>query len=245
MLDKIDFVNSLDVNSNLPMLDSGRLITSTTDKPSGYIVAGSLVSFVSGISAQSQKDVLNSTLLAQLAANKKFNRETQTQAWYEFYRTVLENVGWTLQGFNFSRVSASGSSFTADRVVIELIAALATGDQVTILKATMDALKKLNDSDGRLVLFEQGSHSASKGNFQMAAAQEENEALALTMGAFHFKTTQNVTRVLWFSYSSSDTEFYQSGQGMTLNKDVYARVRNAIIDKLGDKAERFVAELEI
>src|SRR5690349_9812246 len=59
----------------------------------GYVNDGSLVSFVAGLTAQQKSDTLNSVLLAQLAANTKFNRETQTRDWYDFFRTVLENVG--------------------------------------------------------------------------------------------------------------------------------------------------------
>src|SRR5262245_44005572 len=61
-----------------------------TDRAQGaYVAEGSTVSFVAGVSAQHQADILNSTLLAQLAANKKYDREVATREWYDFYKTVL------------------------------------------------------------------------------------------------------------------------------------------------------------
>jgi hypothetical protein len=42
---------------------------------------------------------MNSTLLAQLAANQKANRLTNPAGWYEAYRTVLENLYWTITAF--------------------------------------------------------------------------------------------------------------------------------------------------
>ena len=56
-----------------------------------------MVTFVDGLSGQQKEDVLNSTLLAQLTANRKHDRERDTGAWYDAYRGVLEQVGWASQ----------------------------------------------------------------------------------------------------------------------------------------------------
>src|SRR3569832_920920 len=64
---------------------------------STFIAGGSVVSFASGVSGQNQKDVLNSTLLAQLACDKQYDREKQITEWYKFYHSILENVGWVVQ----------------------------------------------------------------------------------------------------------------------------------------------------
>src|SRR5216683_1057876 len=68
--------------------DSQQVLVPKIDQPSAYVNAGSVVSFVSGVSSRNQTDVLNTTLLAQLAANKKFDREIDTVNWYKFYRSV-------------------------------------------------------------------------------------------------------------------------------------------------------------
>jgi hypothetical protein len=211
----------------------------------GYVVSGSLQSFVAGVSPQSQRDALNSTLLAQLAANNRFDRERDTESWYRFYREVLENVGWVLQGFQFHRISASGSSFSMDEVVLDLIAGLASGDEIAAAQATMDALRALRGNDGRLVLFESSSHSAQAGNFQIGVCTETGGILAMKMGAFYFSTSQSVTNVLWFRFSDTNTYAYKGGQAMSLNKQIYSQVRSAVVTKLGDKAQRFVQDLDI
>jgi hypothetical protein len=74
-------------DSRLPNTAPHPVRFDTTD--SGYVDAGSLISFVAGVSAENRADILNSTLLAQLAANKQYNREQQTQEWYGMYREVL------------------------------------------------------------------------------------------------------------------------------------------------------------
>jgi hypothetical protein len=246
--EKIDYINTLELSDiSEPGGAYLRQLLASEDSPrAGFVCGGSLVSFVAGVSRQSQHDALNSTLLAQLAANRKYDREADTVNWYKFYRDVLENVGWVVQGFDFTKLHASGSSFTVDKVVLDIIASLATGGaDLAAVEATLKAAKALKGSDGRLVLFEQSSHSLKQGNFQIGLATEYGGALALGIAAMYFSTQQNVTSILWFSFSNSETDLYKGGQRMTLNLDVYRQVRQAIIDKLGDKAERFVKDLDI
>ena len=45
--------------------------------------------------------MLNSTLFAQLAANKKHDRQNETTEWYNYYKYVLETVGWNVQSFEY------------------------------------------------------------------------------------------------------------------------------------------------
>jgi hypothetical protein len=73
VMSAVEFVESLD----LAEIDKpgatylSHLLNLSTYPRAGFVVSGSLQSFVAGVSAQSQRDALNSTLLAQLAANKQ------------------------------------------------------------------------------------------------------------------------------------------------------------------------------
>lgn len=236
---RVNFIESLE------LADLATTGMRTLGGPSGFVVNGSTISFVANISLQNQQDVLNSTLLAQLAATKKFDRENQTIEWYQFYRTVLENVGWVIQEFSFDKFNASGSQFSVDKVVLEILAAIASDDEMAIVQKTIEALKALDNGDGRLVLFESTSHSMQRGNFQIGIATDVGGVVAMKVGAFHFSTTNNVTKVLWFSFSDSDTSFHKSAQTVSLNQQIYSRVRGAVLTKLGDKAKDFVKDLEI
>ncbi len=65
------------------------------------------------------------------------------------------------------------------------------------------------------------------------------------IGSFYFKSHDVKVNFLWAHFKYSDMELYQGGQTITLNEDTYARVRQQIIDKLGDRAEQYVADLDI
>ena len=130
--------------------------------------------------------------------------------------------------------------------MLEIIASLATGNEVAVLKATLDAMRKMSNDDKRIVLFDShGSHS-SKGNFQVyPCSQSPNGDVSLTLGAFYFNATQKDTNFLFFHWSSSSTQLYKGVQKAVLNTEVYAAVRSSIVEKLGDNAVSLVASIDI
>lgn len=245
--DRISYIQSLDIGE--PALAvAGRkklAFVAEDDKKAAAVDAGSLVSFVGGVSAIHQQDTLNSTLLAQLAANQKYDREEQTVDWYKFYRDVLENIGWVIQGFNFNKFDTQSASFSVDEVVIKLLAAIATDDDVAIVAETIEAVKALSNDDGRVVLFDSQSHKLKKGNFQIGIGNDDDGVMVMKMGAFYFSTSKDVTNVLWFRFERSDSEMYQASQTINLNEQIYAKVRQQVIDKLGVRAQEFVLGLDI
>ena len=215
------------------------------EKPEGYVDKGGIVAFVAGVSAQNKADVLNSTLLAQLAADKKYNREKAVMDWYKYYGDVLEKVGWVIQGYNWSKFQTSKMSFTMDEAVLEIAAAALTGDETAVIVATLDALRQLPKQDGRLQLFNHSATSESEGNFQISVCSETDGSVAMRTMAFFFSAQQQTTDVLFFSFAGSSTDLTKSVQGQTLNSQVYATVRNAVLQKLGDNASTFIVNLNI
>lgn len=246
--DPAAFIRSLDLAATPPELASLEVVgpaAATDGTQSGYVDAGSLVSFVAGVPLQHKQDVLNSTLLAQLAATAKFSREKQTMEWYDWYRTVLENVGWVIGNFSFNDYSSSGADFTADKVIIKILEAIATGNDLAVVAATMEALNSLPDEDPAVRIFETSSHTANDGAFQIAAVAESDGVVVAKIGAFSFSTTQTVTRVLWFRFESGATKFAKGDEVINLDDLVYAQVRQIVIEKLGERAVSFVKELKI
>ncbi|KOT80904.1 hypothetical protein ADK70_26985 [Streptomyces rimosus subsp. pseudoverticillatus] len=215
------------------------------DQKSGHVDAGSGISFVADVTGQARSDVLNSTLLAQLAANKKYDREKDPRAWYTFYREVLDNVGWDASAWSFNEYQSKSSSFKADTVIFEVLISLLAEDPKLAADATVKALKALSKDDDRATLWESESHRAREGNFQIAAVTQVNQAVSMTIGGFFFSVEKEVDRVLWFEFQRGQVDFWKGTQTATLNEDVYSTVRKDVLDKLGDKATKFVRDLEI
>ncbi|MBK8623025.1 MAG: hypothetical protein IPN79_15045 [Saprospiraceae bacterium] len=242
--DRVSYINSLQLAA--PTEADLREVFVRADETSANAVAGSTVSFVTGFPKLQKYDVLNSTLLAQLAANFAFDRESETEDWYRKYTEVLENLGWVLQGFSFAKYNSASANFTMDKVVLNVIAAIATGGQLAVVSATLKALSEAAGDDKALTLLDTNGSSGPAGNFQISAATIDNDLnVSMTLGAFYFKSTEHRTRFLFWSWSSTSVNMYYSAQAVTLNDQIYAMVRQAVIDKLGNNAQKYVADIQI
>lgn len=215
------------------------------EKAAAFINNKSLVSFVASVGGQNRQDVLNSTLLAQLAANKKFPDETDMLNWYKAYTGVLSQIGWSVQAKDFSVVDTSHKLFEMENVVLDIIGSAVGGSAVAIIAKTLEAFRKLSNTDNRIVAFEKNTHSLQKGSFQLALADETDGVVSLTMAGFAVSSQEKITRILFFKSSKAQTELKVSSMTGTLNIDTYSLVRKGILDKLGQSATDIISSIEI
>jgi hypothetical protein len=241
--DRISYIRSLDlaVARDMPIAT----VRMDDEKESADVVDGSTVSFVSGVPALQKADVLNSTLLAQLAANKKYDRENETIEWYHFYTKILENLGWVLQGLQFAKYVSGTGTFTMDKAVLDILKVVATGNQAAAIAATLTALGDA-DNGKALTIFDSGGSTAEAGAFQISCATADKDGnVAMALGAFYFKATEHHTRFLFWEWKSTSVNMYSSAQSVTLNEPYYATVRAEVIAKLGTNAKKFIAGIEL
>jgi hypothetical protein len=252
---------------------------------SAYVAAASVVSFVDGVTGQQKEDLLNSTLLAQLAANHRFDREKDTLNWYGAYRTVLWGVGWRsetgsartplgraaptgpvglasrpmiprpliaadqpgaparLPGFVFTRVIATQPRFTASETVLSVMRSADGARTAVVAESSLETLRRLPDRDRRVVIFETSSHSTGRGNFQIVSAScGSDQVLRMTIVAVFFATDESVPRVISFTFGR-ETQMCKAHDTMTLSPSDYGKVREQVIQQLGDQASAYIAQL--
>jgi len=217
------------------------------EQPATGAVDGNIVaSFVDGVTGQQKIDVLNSCLLAQLAANAKFRRIEQPIEWSNAMGTVLMNLAWVVPTFSFRNLSTSAAKFTIDQVVLKLVKSILTADQIATLTEVMEAMKALETDDRRFTIFERNAKNQSDGNFQFnSVGSSKDGTLSMKFNAYTFDTTTNVTNVLWFSFSGNSTKLRVAQSTFVLNEQVFSRIRDAIVAKLGDRAKDFIGGLEL
>jgi len=210
-------------------------------------VDGNLIhTFVDGIKGQHLFDCLNATLLAQLAANFKFDRNAQAVEWTKFYGNVLENVGWVVPQFDFRRLTASANRFSLDGAIVKLLTSILTGEQVDLVKNAIASLQELQGDDRRLTIFRKNSSNGNQGNFQITGVGESAAGIMqLGLSAVGFQTDETVTDVLWFRFSKGSTTIQALRTVFVLNYQVYDQLRDAVIQKLGNKGLKFIARLEL
>lgn len=223
-----------------------RPVQLSSGKEQGLVDAGSLVSFVSDIGEQQRADVLNSTLLAQLAADKKFHREKDTKHWFEFYRKVLSKVGWVVQEFTFEEYKSRGQTMKISKAILEIIAGIVTQNELAAVERTIKALDRSNNEAWWEVFSRKSSGPSSNGNLQVLPCKVDSSGqVVMGLGTFYFSAKATETRWFWFDYSSTDISMYKGTQTSTLNMSVYDQVRDEIVKKLGDNAKKFIGDLDI
>jgi len=214
--------------------------------PSGAVDGNLVAAFVDGVTGQQKIDVLNATLLAQLAANTKANRFLDPVGWSNAYGTVLMNIAWVVPSFSFRSLSTSAQRFTIDQVILKLVQNFLTGDQIANLTAAMDAMKALESDDRRFTIFERQAKRGGDGNFQInSVGASAGGTLSMKFNAYAFDTETEVTNILWFSFSGNSTRLKVSQSTFVLNDQVYARLRDAIVDKLGNRGLDYIGGLDL
>jgi hypothetical protein len=221
-------------------------MTGADNTESAQVNAGSLTSFTQNVTGQSKSDVKNSTLFAQLAADKAFNRHGAPMDWYKKYVNVLGVIGWNQPSFAFDTYSVGGSTVKMDEAVLGILAAIATANEIAMVSATMEGLKKLSDSSKQMTIWNANASNGNNGNFQILPVDKlPNEDVVMVLDGMQFNATTSHGHFLWWSWSSSSIKIQRAASKFVLNDDVYEQVRHAIIDKLGIRANQLVADIPI
>jgi hypothetical protein len=217
-----------------------------TDKKQANADGGSIVSFVDGVTSMARSDALNSTLLAQLAADKQHDRFDETKEWYKFYVSVLGKVGWVMQDFDFKQYSASGAIVSVSQALIDVIKSIASDSEVGDIQKALDALKSSENTHWYQMFAKKSSGPNKKGTIQiLPCSQDSSGQLLMRVGCLTFSGISTDERWLWIDYQSAEVKLFQATQTSTLDNDVYKQVRQAVIDKLGDNAKSYIGDLDI
>lgn len=133
--------------------------------------------------------MLNSTLLAQLYANKKCDRQKATIEWYNNYSYLLESVGWNVQGFgyvgtlhlsrqhtlttwtrSFSHLSDVNTYYSVDALLLKLVATYLSVSQLALYTTMIEALRRTKN-ESATALFDDMSKTLKNANFQVGIAR--------------------------------------------------------------------------
>lgn len=248
MYDLLDFITSLELpeTDHRPLLQSPPVEAgSSTGNQEGAVVVGdSLVSFVADLGQQAREDVLNSTLLMQLAASKRFDKAKQREEWFNFYTEGLGKLGWTLSHSEMQRYQPTQQAFTMNAVVLDIIEGVSGGSGFAPLARR--ALEALRKQPHALQLFLDNCNSGHVGTFQiMPCKQGSNGDVTMLMNCMQMVRNTTNSSILFVTFQKNDIQIYRAAQTAVLNTQTYSQVREAVITKLGDNAKRFLAQLSL
>jgi hypothetical protein len=215
--------------------------------PTGAVDGNIITSFVDGVSGQNKDDVLASCLLAQLAANFRYDRIEDPFNWSNYYSRVLENLAWVVPNSQFRRFESSQSTFTMDEVVVKMLAAILTEDAKAVLNESIEAVKALRSDSGGFVIFERNSHNVSNGNFMIEpVGVSPTGVLTMNLGSFLFRSSETVTKVLWFTFRGGpNTKVAINRNTLVLNQQVYDRVREAVLERIVSRVSDYIRTIPL
>ena len=160
-----------------------------------------------------------------------------------FYQNILNDIGFASSAFNFKQYSAN-TSFTVEQVALDTVKAVASQAGMAAAKSSFDALSKLPDS---LKFFDKhSSNMTSNGTFQLLVCdQTQSGDVSIGIGVFYFHSKKYDPRYLWTEWSKDDRTLFVGKQGVVLNEGVYARVRDAIAEYLGDRMHTLISPIPL
>lgn len=232
------------VRSHEPF-DPASEVTLEQHSMNAAISASSVLSFVDNMRPGQKEDVLLSTLFAQRAADAKADPVANRLEWYRVYKDTLGILGWVRQGGAFESSHKMNRQGSFDKVVLSVIARIATGNQFKILESAINALKGLADDDDKIRLFDLETTEASGGNFQVGTAEAQGEVVSMALGAFNFSFTDRRKNILFVSWGGNNMDYWLSADRMVLSTAAYDEVRDVIKDKLKRSKLELVADIEI
>ncbi|KAL6304725.1 hypothetical protein BKA93DRAFT_825605 [Sparassis latifolia] len=202
-----------------------------------------LQSSVGDLDPVNREDVLNSTLLAQLAANKAGGDDKV--AWYKKYKEVLENLGWVVESFSFSDVVNLNTYGSVNKVVIAMLDPDLSPKAREVLQATIDAMNLPVNASANAI-FQKNAWDGQTANLQIGVASaSDGDKVQLHLGCFDYTAKGAGGNVLFFEFGHRIMKFMYATQTMVLNEDIYKIVRDVVKEKLGTVIESYREDVVI
>lgn len=215
-------------------------------KDQAAVVGSDIVSFVKGVTPQRREDIINSSLLAQLAAKKKVSDPSRVYDWYNAYFDVLMNIGWSVQDRGFATYSEASENFEAHEAVMKVAASLLgpAATTLAVIRSTLDALKSMSADSPWITIFNRESQSAQTARFQVTLAEQgADDQFLVSLMAFGLEAKATLTQVLFFKFKSSEASLKHYSGKVTINTNVLTSVRDLIKDKIAAHAIDYIKAL--
>jgi hypothetical protein len=216
-------------------------------KNQAMIVGADIVSFVAGTPTELREAIVNCSLLAQLAANRRVPSREEIRAWYEAYFDTLENLGWVVQERGFSEHRETSDDFEAHRAILS-VAAVVLGPATTalaVVQSTLSAMKSMSEGPW-MTVFRQESQAAKAARFQVTVVEPASKGGSLiSLMAFELDAKTSLTQVLFFKFRSTDVTLRHSSGRVVVDYSMLAVASHAIAKKVSEYVGAYVEHIVI
>ncbi|WP_411563868.1 hypothetical protein [Pseudomonas shirazensis] len=215
------------------------------------LVQDSLLACGAGMSLQSRNDVKNAFHFATLVADKLYDPQVQSKAWYDQFLKVMQDCGFVAARRSFELETASSVTVTVGAVVFRIMAAAGTavlggpiGDALGTL--AKKAMEKLGSIEGEKRVFITDRKNKQSGMVGLGACMETPDGeVVLVMSCVNAAAPKANTDLLGVEWNITSSEYYAGSAVLSLNRTIYDRVRDHVENKLGVRSVEDILEYEI
>lgn len=212
------------------------------------VVKSEVVSFVKGVSVARRKDIVNCSLLAQLAADEAVKDANKILEWYDVYFDTLTTLGWVLQDKGFSSHEEKADGLEAHEAILQVATTLlgAAPTALALVTSTINAMKSMDKDNPWITLFDRESRSAESAKFQIALAEEnEDGQFLVNMMAFALKADSKLTQILFFKIWKHKVSFKHLSSKITVSEEILNGIRDKVVQILINRTANVVSTINI
>lgn len=206
---------------------------------------------------QTRLDILNSLVLAQLAADKAVQKkeieiarqltgQEKIEEWSLMYKTALNNFRWTTLTHDTDKIHLKGNDFNMEKILMDTIGEMCQDGDKDRLRQALTVLKTLPAEDDKIRLFKRRTMTRDMTSVSVNMVHIDSLGNAvMKMSTFYIGTTQDVTNVLWFNWSDEKTQVWKSKQTMMFSPQLYDKLRPMVDKKILQLNETFINSIDM
>jgi hypothetical protein len=207
--------------------------------PQVLVVRSHIVEFSAAVPEPMKVTVSHGLLFGQLAADKATESAADHLRWYEAYKSVLTNIGWSLRTAQPEWLTVSDTAAMLGQAMVPILASIlgprsAAGSR---LLATLNALPSVDAETPWLVLFQENAQSGRGARLGVSYVDSEGEAAILKSIYFDVVASSPLTQVLFSKAATAGASVRFAADELTLNRSIMSDTASS----LARKVEPFVA----
>jgi hypothetical protein len=218
------------------------------DKEQSLVAGSEVIAFTKGVTAERRKAITHSALFAQLVANRKVTDENDMEAWYKAYFGALTNVGWAVQSTDFITYEATSAQADVHQAVLQIASGVLgqASAGYLLVKASLDALKNLDQGSPWITVFRRESQKSRSSRFQVGLATEDPQGgFLVKLLAFRLDASTANTQVLFFRFKAEHAALYKFSGSVTIDEGVLGSVGPTLEQRIGAYVRSYIVSVPI
>lgn len=224
----------------LPELDMAREQT--------LVVGSEVLSFTIGVEAEFRRAIADTSLFAQLAANKQVGAGADPIAFFDAYLATMAGLGWIVQQCETAEFTYKGDGFDVHDAIISVITgflAPIAGAADAVLKV-LKGLREMDRDKPFIKLFDRRSRNGKIGRFQFTYVHKDEAAgLKAEMMAFALNASNEITQVIFFRLEKQRATLRRSLGTLSADTAVLAAIRPNLAAKVTAFRTALIAEADL